>query len=165
MTAPLRIRVSTRGNTVVVRSASQRVTVTSDADDVVVRDTGIQSMQINQGLRGPAGPAGIGGGVDDVDVAQVLPALNTVGDAALASNVALAYTPRPDSALTLEINGIDYEELGSVYYFSELSTPTPIARADIAAGHVLRWNASAGGFPLATSDSLVLKYERVLEGI
>lgn len=110
-------------------------------------------LEITTGLRGPIGPPGL----DDANTRQWLPALVTAGDGDQASSVALAYDPRPESDLYLEVNGWTVSADG--YYWSVdggLHATAPFA------GATLHWRGSEVGFELDTSDTLAVVYERVL---
>lgn len=134
----------------------QAVKLTTPQRGFTAHRCGTQRVKVSFGPR----PTIVQDGVDDVDVVQEIPALTTHGDGALASGVGLAYTPRPDSSITLMVNGAAME--GAEYFFTRGSSLLPLPRADIQAGDLIRWRASEADFDLASTDVLSVLYERLL---
>jgi hypothetical protein len=115
----------------------------------------------DKGDRGEPGPPGSGSGSSSVTEPgmQNLPALATLHDGDLACSTALVSTPRPDSLISVMVNGLD---VAGAYYFSRDDGATVLPRAQITVGATLHWLGSVAGWELDELDQITINYLRAL---
>lgn len=88
----------------------------------------------------------------------------TTSDGDLAVTTAVAVTPRSDSNVKVEINGVnasvgDGSKLGVDCYFSGDGGSTARTISAIQAGDQLYWNGSIAGYQLAAADRITFRYD------
>jgi hypothetical protein len=88
----------------------------------------------------------------------------TTADGDLAVTTAIAATPRSDSNVKVEINGVNVEigdgvKVGVESYFSGDGGTTARTISAIQAGDQLYWNGSVAGYELVSADRVTFRYD------
>lgn len=115
-------------------------------------------------------PGGGGSGIDDVEepLNKDMPCLATSQDGDLACLTGLLHDPRPDSAITIALNGVTVGNLkfggktGAAAYFSNDSGVSACTRQNLTIGSRLYWQGSIAGLELDTSDTISIFYTYVV---
>jgi hypothetical protein len=95
---------------------------------------------------------------------RLMAAQATTVDGDLAVTTAIAATPRSDSNVKVEVNGVnasvgDGVKVGVECYFSGDGGVTPRTISNIQAGDQLYWNGSVAGYQLVSADRITFRYD------
>jgi hypothetical protein len=105
-----------------------------------------------------------GGGDVDEPTNKDMPCLFTFNDGDLACATGLTHDPRPDSAITITVNGVEIgpigfnSKVGAAVYFSNTNGLTASSREDLMVGTRVYWQGSIAGWQLETADVMSIFY-------